>query len=356
MKSRLQTESNQIELTLPEIKLLDSLHNDTDYYGVSHVFSKYLKLKTTPSSSSSIIQHGWIPDYWEYNPIVTLASMNSDNLKAEFMVWRKSTEERLIQEFNYEKVKSIGSPVVYLEKVKIERIPKSLLVMPMHSLDFTKHNHWKFQEYADQINEISGNFEKVTICVHPSCISNGYWINEFQNHGFEIIEGANIKDINALIRLQQLFLSYEYVTTNGLGTHIPYAMYFGAKVSIYGDIAEVRREDHDQSPYYIKFENALTDVIDNRKEERIKEEYPNLFVPPDQATIQIKVGKFEVGETEKKSMNELSKILGWRKIDLFKKDFKKILQSFIVMCSRVFPASFRQFMKENVIQKRSKYK
>jgi predicted O-linked N-acetylglucosamine transferase (SPINDLY family) len=107
--------------------------------------------------------------------------------------------------------------------------------VPTHTLPGdTFSDRRPFEQYADAIKAAADHFERVVVCVHPSCASNGLWINEFKARNVEMVSGARAMDRHALKRMRALFEQFEYVTTNGWGSHIPYALAFGAKVSIFG--------------------------------------------------------------------------------------------------------------------------
>jgi hypothetical protein len=146
-------------------------------------------------------------------------------------------------------VRAIGLPILYTPAPTVRRLPRSLLVMPTHTLVGAKFpDRAPFERYAAEIKTIADRFERVVVCVHPCCRHNGLWIQEFSALGFEIIDGAQTDDRNALRRMRSLFTQFEAVTSNDWGGHIAYALTFGARVSIYG------------TPIVYTKENALLDV------------------------------------------------------------------------------------------------
>ena len=48
------------------------------------------------------------------------------------------------------------------------------------------------------------------------------------------ITGAWLNDINALQRIRNLFSQFDYLITNSVGSHIPYAGYCGCKILMLG--------------------------------------------------------------------------------------------------------------------------
>jgi hypothetical protein len=179
--------------------------------------------------------------------------------------------------------------------------------MPAHSSEDTTSN-WEFEEYAEEIARIRPGFSEVWICIHPSCWEHGYWVDVFKKRGFPIVQGALYTDRNALLRLQQLFSSFEYVTTNAIGSHVAYAAYWGAKVSFYGSYAETKDANYNNvaeyQPYMRQWEWA-------RSEQTVRQYYPELFCHPLEAKQRIDLGRYEVGFDNKVTPAELRSLFGW---------------------------------------------
>ena len=121
--------------------------------------------------------------------------------------------------------------------------------MPAHSSEDTT-SEWKFEEYAEEMARIRASFSEVWVCIHPSCWEHGYWVDAFKKRGFPLVQGALYTDRNALERLARLFSSFEYVTTNTMGSHIAYAAYWGAKVSLYGSYADLENANYNNVEEY----------------------------------------------------------------------------------------------------------
>ncbi len=295
------------ELNLP----IQELSQNFDPYGSKELLAKYCGFKKCPPYVGRNYNwlHGWSPDYMLINPIlVTGFEYNPENW---CFVAKKTDENYLKIENNYKTAKAIGLNVVYLPEVNTKRIPNSLLVMPVHSVDFTEHKHWKFKEYVNEISNIKHLFDRVTICVHSSCFKKGYWVDDFKAAGFEVIVGIDGIKTNALERLQALMSSFEFVTTNGFGSCLAYASYFGAKPSVYGPFSEYRAEDFINEPLYHKFPEVLKPTIEVFSERILRANFPHLFCFPNEAKLNIEWGMYQVGFENKASPAEIKKMLGW---------------------------------------------
>ena len=206
-------------------------------YGAEAVLAEYLKMAPDSNVLWGQWQHAWIGPYRNVHPELVIGGNGKARLKkrrSRFFVARQDQVE-FLKNCGFKNVYSIGAPVVYLRDLKIRRVPNSLLVVPMHSLPDTKED-WSREGkfYAEFIRIHLNRFEKVTICIHPSCLKKGFWTDEFRDIGVDFVEGADPSDRNSLLRMQSLFSQYEFVTTNGHGSQVAYASYFGAKVSVCG--------------------------------------------------------------------------------------------------------------------------
>jgi len=222
-------------------------------YGAGKVAAAHSCLGKVPSEIRGVWAHGWTPDFFcDIDPLYAFGdSLEKDQIA---FVGTKCLERYLV--VNGYPAKAIGLPIAYLPDRKYRRKERSLLVMPTHSLDYTKHS-WKFDEYAQQISEIKKDFDEVWACIHTSCIKNGYWVRQFQECGIPVIEGVHANDRNSLERIRALASQFEFITTNGFGSHIAYGSAFGAKVSIFGKFSEFRTEDYSNCPFFQTYPGML---------------------------------------------------------------------------------------------------
>ena len=295
---------DKIACILPSIEKID-LRGEVDYYGVSHLIAKKLKLSFVPRSSVGW-KHGWIIADLKYKEQLTAGGNTS-----KFLMPLRSHEiflkERGIN------AKAIGMPFVYVEDIetkKVERQPNSLLVMPPHSLPYTEHT-WDEESYAKQINALRDDFDLIIVCLHASCVEKRLWVDVFEKYNIPWIIGADAQDKNSLIRMYRLFNSFEFMTTNVIGSHVVYAAYCGCKVSIFGDYAEYNSEDYKDDPFYNRFPFLLEYNIMYSSKKLIENLFPYLFSNPKEARVRIKWAEEELGKANKVSFEELRKLLGW---------------------------------------------
>lgn len=301
----------QISLELPaiEVRPLPSL---ACAYGADHVAARYCGLAQAPAAPPGIWQHGWIAHYRSIDPAAVIGGYGCyDSVKEKEAFWvAREDQEEYLRDNGYRKAKAIGLPIVYLPQENIARIPGTLLVMPVHSLEYTKHN-WNFEAYAEEIAKIQRQFVSVVACVHSSCWKRGYWVDAFRTRGIPVIQGAQGDDRNALLRLQVLFSTFECVTTNGYGSHLAYAAYLGAKVSIYGPYAEYRKGDYANTALYQTCPHILEPALEAHSEAAVRHRYPFFFCDPNHAIVKEDWGAEEVGVRCRVAPDELRRLFNW---------------------------------------------
>lgn len=304
-------EHADIEGRLPPIAPCH-LNSLASAYGADWLTAAYCGFRRPPTPPPGIWQHGWLPATGNFDPAAVIGGYNDYRSVKEtelFWVARQDQEEYLVSH-GYRKTKAIGLPIVYLPAKSIDRIPGTLLVMPVHSLEYTNHS-WNFDEYVDAISQIRDRFSNVVVCVHPSCWKRGYWVDAFRKQGIHVVQGARGDDRNGLLRLQVLLGSFEFMTTNGFGSHIAYAAYLGAKVSIYGPYAELGKNDYSNTELYQECPHILEPMLELTSETALRQNYPFFFCDPERASEKQAWGAKEVGLPSRATPTELRSLFGW---------------------------------------------
>ena len=212
-------ESRIVGVPLPERRM--GYGTEHVQYGAYQVAASYCGFSVPPRAFLGEWQHGWAPPEMNFHPEAVTAN---DGLSLHrrsthsYLVAREDQEHYLKQE-GYASVHSVGLPIIYQRSQEVERLPGSLLVMPVHSLDYTTHD-WNFEQFAREIHTIRNRFSSVVACVSPSCFRRGYWVEAFQERGIPLISGADYFDANSYQRLVRLFGRFDFMTTNGFGSHI----------------------------------------------------------------------------------------------------------------------------------------
>ncbi len=225
---------------LPPIDTIDPrlpYNNLCDHYGAISVARNYCGYGGQPWLEG-LWQHGCFPPWMDEGPdAFPYAHVYNARVEWGKVFVARRAEAVLLRNQGYKRVEAIGMPFIYLPKLDVERRPGALLVVPNHSLPGMGFADLTVMDaYADFIQSIRGHFSTVVASVHSGCLANGYWIRQFEERGIPWVLGADIKDRNALLRMQMLFSQFEYVTTNAWGSHVPYALHTGAKLTVCGPV------------------------------------------------------------------------------------------------------------------------
>ena len=293
----------KVKCILPNKKKI-KLRNELDCYGISNIISDSLHLPFTPIGYANWI-HGWIHADLEF--IEQFGEVSN----AKYLVL--NNEQKVFFEENEMDAIAVGAPYIYAEDYDgkdIYREPNSLLVMPPHGLDFSNES-WDEKTYAKEINSLKGDFSQIVVCVHSSCLDKDNWTEAFEKYEIPWLVGAAMDDKHALVRMNRIFKSFEYMTTNCIGSHVAYAAYSGCKVSIFGQYANWKKEYVEDDPLYRIYPHVMTHNLSNSSEKFISRKYPFLFVHPKKASINAEWASYELGSVYKKTYFEIAVILGW---------------------------------------------
>jgi hypothetical protein len=268
--------------------------------------------------------HGWLPSYHNVHPaLIALHKKEGQGdgydyaaqiaeEKAHVPQWvAREDQAAYLRTQGYRHVRAIGLPVVYLPPTDVARVPGSLLVMPPHSHRSHGPDDPLADAYADAIESVRGRFTEVWVGVSEDDITDRQWIDAFRRRGIDVFTTTDQGDPRTLTRLRRLLSTFEFVTTNGFGTHIALAAYCGAKVSVFGPFADFPRERM-AATHALKVEPGLIDVAcELCSEAALRRDYPFLFVEPDQAVERRPWGAVEMGEPCRVPPNDLRALFEW---------------------------------------------
>ncbi len=280
-------------------------------YGALHVAATYCGMLRPPESFPGIWQHGcnspWTPK------IPKLHDYSVPDSETRLVFVARKDQEELLTTNGYCGALAIGLPFVYLPEVDVARIPRSLLVVPIHSgegIPFDE-NLDAMANYADYIKSIERHFSQVIVIQHKGDLVNGQWSEQFGRVGIECIVGAHNEDANALLRIKMLFSQFDFVTTNGWGSHVAYAMACGAKVSIVGPAPGHSIDAYLKDVGYGKDVSLIEEFLSAQTQEEEKKFLKKMYVSPENGVIDISLGEWFVGVENKKTPLELSTLFGW---------------------------------------------
>lgn len=279
--------------------------NVSEHHGADRVAAAYCGITAPYPPIHGVWAHGWFPRHECGDHHLTRAYLDYHRrIYGREDFWPSLTDPLpVVEEFGWT-ARAIGLPLIYLPTSATPRRRGSLLVMPIHTLDGIKQD-WDGDEYAETIARIRGDFREVVISITPGCLKAGYWVKGFQARGFPIVQGGYWTDGNSLKRVQTMLSTFEFVTTNGFGSHIAFGAYFGAKVSIYGKFA-VESCDN-----YVLPSSFFDRMMHHRSECVLREHYPFLFCRPIEAQTHVDWARDEVGYQNKVQPGEMRELFRW---------------------------------------------
>jgi hypothetical protein len=220
-------------IELPDYRRIN-LVSSTDRYGFSSLLAERLGF-LWPRRSFANWQHGWI--WWGASSSEELMMDGALKEQSQFIV-SKSAEYEVLRSEGFKNIWVGGLPFAYTEQSKFARVAGSLLVMPMHSAEqTTKATSDKLAksltDYLDFLESLKRQFSSVWISIYY-LDSSATLLDEIRRRGLFYIDGARPDDANSLQRVRTILNTFEFVTSNSIGSHIIYAMFSGCKVSIGG--------------------------------------------------------------------------------------------------------------------------
>jgi hypothetical protein len=293
-------------------------------YGAHLIARAYCGLDDSRLTVPDYWMHGWIPSYHNVHPaLIALHKKEGQHEnydyhaqirgeKADTMQWvSREDQAEFLRGHGYRHVRAIGLPIVYLPECAVEREPGSLLVLPPHSHKNHGGDDPLAERYAEMIAELRPRFSRIAVGVHEDDRAKGQWVESFRRRGIDVFVTTDQSDPNTLVRLQRLLSSFEYVTTNGYGSHIALAAYCGAKVSVYGPFAEFPFERMKVTHAVKMFPELVQQAYELCTEPALRQHYPFLFVEPDRAVVRRDWAAREVGEPSRVTPAELRRLFGW---------------------------------------------
>lgn len=299
---------------------------EADYYGASHVVAAKLGLREPPKSLSTWV-HGWIGAPSRHPRQIVF---HGDKQQPHLVATEK--DALLLRENGFLKTVAVGLPFVYVDDVAIPRQANSLLVMPPHSLAYGDPQ-WNQDEYVSAICRLVPQFSCVAACISANCVEKGLWVTHFEQHAIPWVVGASSHDRNALVRMRRMFCSFEYMTTNKIGSHVPYAAYCGCKVFFHGryengkEAVYTTDEIYKHNRWFRDHPDAHRMSTADTQEDVVRRHYPQFFVEPTDAAEQREWAAEICGQQFRKSPREIARLLGWswhRQLSgRIKRDYKK---------------------------------
>jgi hypothetical protein len=204
-------------------------HWPNDYYGHATLLKKYAGFPAARPLPVSVV-HGlrfdgrvWKYDFSELHTTGFVASpWHVDGLRGQVEIDVLAVGPLIhyaVGLWNAEQLAAVRG--------KLGRI---LLVYPVHS------THWVDTDYdasrfCAQIEAAAANFDSVVVCLYWRDVLRGRH-REYMARGFLCVTNGHMFDVQFLERQRSLMEACSGLLTNGMGTHVGYAVYLGKPVQL----------------------------------------------------------------------------------------------------------------------------
>lgn len=118
-----------------------------------------------------------------------------------------------------------ADPLLTKEEIKAEkeRLGRTLLVFPSHSVDTTT-SKFNIEEFINKIKETSKDFDSVRICMYYQDVLLKKHV-PYQKKSFEVVTAGNSNDYYFMPRLKSIIETSDITMANNIGTHLGYCVY-----------------------------------------------------------------------------------------------------------------------------------
>lgn len=301
MLTRLRSLAQQIKL--PRYRKI-ALGYEPTYYGAAANIARQLSLKSTTPHHCYVWSHGCrLLDGEDVRYYIRFPELSGHVLVA------RQTEAAFLSANGIGKVYAVGLPICYAQPSNASRNRGSLLVMPPHATSHSRSSS-AFCEYFEYIKSIRHHFDRVVCCLSRQCLQVKSVRKLIEEADIPVVCGSAIDDANSLPRTRRLFETFDCVTTNSFGSHLAYAMAFGAKVSVAGPIHQPSAEDVANEPFYVENPDLNDPEYRLSRQQIIEKTFAALRVDPWGASEHVEWGRHLIGAENVRSPREIGKLLG----------------------------------------------
>lgn len=275
---------------------------EPDYYGASHMIASLLGLSSAPASRSSWV-HGC-----DMRPIPRAFFIPHFPNADQTHLVSNLAHQQLWRENGYPLAVAVGCPFVYTQPSGSKRLPGSVLLMPNHLLAESGGGKSQMVSWLEEMATIRSSFNDVAVCIYSGDVPT--LAPEAERLGLSWFAGAAY-DTLSLPRLRAMFDQFEFVFTNGNGSHVPYAAWAGCKVALTKPYYRVELEHLNRHPRYVQYPELLKNVVAGLPE-NLQKRFPFLFPDePHEAECPADWAGEMLGANCKRPLPELARLLGW---------------------------------------------
>ena len=294
-----------IEHRLPPFVSI-KINSGVDRYGFSSVLANLCGWRFTPRSFANWV-HGWM---WHDEPTDELLACSKLPREITIVV-RNEKESKTLVEAGFSDVRIGGLPFAYIERQNEFRYSDSLLAMPPHSAELEKVSVDQ-GTYLNYLESLKNDFEAVYVSIYFLDFG-GAMHKAALARGLNVIQGARPDDANSLLRMRAIFDSFNYVTTNVMGSHMLYALYAGCHFSFCGPIYAYdesvflgQGNPHGHTTDYVQ------ELFELQSESYLRNRFARFFVDePRMGVKDLPFAENAIGSRFVLAPNEIEDALGW---------------------------------------------
>ena len=207
-----------------DVTFTNEISFPNSYYGISNILKKYSNYHKKIAAD---IEHGVYFGKGEKDTeraLPAVITFGNERLR----ILRSKTDRPILPIGPYIQYVDNQYPVLSIKK----KIGKTILVFPIHALE-TISVDYNIDSFIDFINGIKNKVDAQTVLVSLYFSDIAKWASRYEAAGFKIVCSGYRTDLDFLCRQKAYFELSDYVVTNGVGTHIGYAIYTNKPVSYF---------------------------------------------------------------------------------------------------------------------------
>ncbi|OIQ49241.1 hypothetical protein BerOc1_01165 [Pseudodesulfovibrio hydrargyri] len=204
-------------------------HNDAGPYAIWDLVKSHAEV---PFFTKGInVQHGWFP--------FKIYPGDIERSKSLMLVWNKRYKDNW-HNFSDVPCEIVGAPFVHYRRdnnITIAPEAQGTVAFPAHSCDSIKAEY-NISQYCDELSSLPSELKPITVCLHPKDIRNYHLDEVYRSHGFQVVCAALTPDKLFHEAFYDILSKHRFATSNGIGTHVFYAVEMGIPFFISGNPPE----------------------------------------------------------------------------------------------------------------------
>jgi len=294
---------------LPPRRLYE-LRREADFYGATQIIADALGMGAIPDTKVPW-QHGCV--FPERTLDGARYFMEDKTDREQVVLLGRPDEAEFLIRHGYRNAQAVGLPYTYVPPQGMVRVPRSLLIMPAHSLVAMGPLHSRQAEEAliERILDSSSEFEFIAICAHYESIYLGCWVETAAKYRLPLVAGAWARDRNSLYRMRRLFETFTHMTTDTIGSHLPYAAFSGCRVSWFGNLPVYTSEQLARDKINQNNPEGLANAVAYTAADNLEARFNFLRTKPWDGILPTEWARQIMGASHRVSIRKLGQLLGW---------------------------------------------